>query len=78
MSDARSIIIESLSSEMCGSCNAYKEHEGYTDRILAALEAAGFSIIQVPPGKAIMWADLDVGGVSTGSLNASDKKDSGQ
>lgn len=65
MTDARGIIIESLSNEMCGACRAYSEHEGYTDRILEALAAAGFSIIQVPPGKAIMWADLDVGGVST-------------
>lgn len=63
--DARTIIVESLSGEMCGACRAYKEHEGYADNILAALAVAGFSIISVPPGKAIMWADLDSRGAST-------------
>ena len=72
MTDARDVIIESLSGEMCGACNAYKEHEGYADNILAALSAAGLSIIRVPPGKAIMWADLDVGGVGTGSIKERD------
>jgi hypothetical protein len=71
MSDARDIIIESLSGEMCGACRAYKEHEGYTDRILEALATAGFSLIQVPPGKAIMWADLDTGSAASSvSLNS--------
>lgn len=76
MAEARDVIVESLSNEMCGACRAYKEHEGYADNILSALSAAGFSIIQVPPGKAIMWADLDVGGVSAGSLNPSADGDS--
>jgi hypothetical protein len=44
MTDARSVIIESLSNEMCGACRAYKEHEGYADHILAALATAGFEI----------------------------------
>lgn len=44
MSDARDIIIESLSNEMCGSCRAYREHEGYADNILTALAAAGLEI----------------------------------